>query len=63
MGSRSGSVTEQPLIKDPVLMAAEQVGEDGRGKGGLVGYFMRLAVRYPRVFANLLARVLNPAGQ
>lgn len=40
------------------MLAAEAVGEDGKGKAGLVGYLMRLADKEPASFASLLGKVL-----
>ena len=47
-----------PLLKVAVLEAASQLGFDGMGKDGLVGYLQRLALYYPESFAPLLGRVL-----
>jgi len=41
-----------------ILRAAIEVGEDGLGKGGLVGYLVRLARTEPKHFARLPALVL-----
>jgi hypothetical protein len=46
------------LLKDAILRAAELVGQDGRGKNGLTGYLMMLAVREKAVYARLLEKVL-----
>jgi hypothetical protein len=46
------------LLKDAIIKAAELVGEDGKGKGQLVGYLMSLARKEKPVFARLLERVL-----
>lgn len=46
------------LLKDAILKAAEMVGEDGAGKGKLVGYLKTLALTQPKSFAGLLGRVL-----
>jgi hypothetical protein len=47
------------VLRDAVLLAAEQVGEDGKGKLGLLGYCKRVARNDPRTFCSaLLARVL-----
>src|SRR6266404_1843607 len=46
------------VISDAILVAAEQVGEDGKGKGGLVGYLKRVAKKDPKAFCSLLGRVL-----
>jgi len=46
------------ILKEAILLAAEQVGEDGKGHDGLTGYLRMLAVKEPRAFSNLLQRVL-----
>ena len=46
------------VLKEAILLAAEQVGEDRNGHDGLVGYLRFLATREPRAFANLLQKVL-----
>ena len=46
------------LLKEAILLAGEQHGEDGNGKGGLVGYCRHLAAEEPRAFATLLGKVL-----
>lgn len=60
---KGGRVKGQPnkitrQLKDAIIMAAEQCGEDGKGKDQLVGYLKRLARNYPKTFAALLGRVL-----
>lgn len=37
-----------------MLQAASLVGQDGKGKDGLVGYLMSLAVKERAVYARLL---------
>ncbi|WP_456813667.1 hypothetical protein [Bradyrhizobium sp. USDA 4529] len=46
------------LLKEAILEAATLVGQDGRGKDGLVGYLKMLAVREKAVYARLLEKVL-----
>lgn len=46
------------MLKDAVLFAAKDVGEDGTGLGGLVGYLKYLAMLYPEEFVVLLRAVL-----
>lgn len=60
---RGGRVKGQPnkttrLLKEAVILAAEQVGADGKGKDGLVGYLRHLAAAEPKAFVQLLARIL-----
>jgi hypothetical protein len=40
-----------------MLLAAERVGEDGRGRNGVVGYFTWIARTQPLAFFRLLVRV------
>jgi hypothetical protein len=46
------------MLKDAILTAATLVGQDGRGKDGLVGYLRMLAVKERAVYARLLEKVL-----
>src|SRR5665213_2158251 len=46
------------LLKEAILLAAEQRGSDGLGKDGLTGYCQFLADEQPRAFAQLLGKVL-----
>lgn len=46
------------ILKEAVLLAAEASGEDGKGKGGLLGYLKRIAAREPKSFVTLLAKIL-----
>jgi hypothetical protein len=46
------------VLKDAIITAAELVGEDRKGKGGLVGYLKGLAKYEPRTFGALLGRVI-----
>ena len=41
-----------------IVGAADRYGVDGKGNGGMVGYFYRLAGEYPVVFGGLLAKLL-----
>lgn len=45
-------------LKDAILMAAEGVGEDGEGKGGLTGYLRGVAMKDTKAFCGLLGKVL-----
>ena len=45
-------------LKEAILLAAEQVGQDGKGKDGLTGYLRSVAVAEPKAFCGLLGRVL-----
>ena len=46
------------LLKDAILKAADDVGEDTSGKDGLVGYCRFLAKAEPKAFATLMGKVL-----
>lgn len=46
------------ILKEAILMAAEQVGEDRKGRDGLVGYLRNVAKSEPKAFVGLLGRVL-----
>ncbi len=46
------------VLKDAILLAATEVGEDGKGKGALVGYLKRIALRHPKSYCALLGRVI-----
>jgi hypothetical protein len=46
------------LLKDAILKAATLVGQDGKGKDGLVGYLKMLAIKERAVYSRLLEKVL-----
>jgi hypothetical protein len=46
------------MLKDAILKAASMIGQDGKGKNGLTGYLMMLAVKERAVYARLLEKVL-----
>lgn len=45
-------------LKEAILLAAEKVGEDGKGKDGLTGYLIRVAKTDVKAYAGLLGKVL-----
>lgn len=45
-------------LKEAILLAAENVGSDGKGKGGLTGYLEKLATEDAKAFSTLLGKVL-----
>ena len=45
-------------LKEGIIDAAIAIGEDGKGKGGLLGYLKMLARKHPKYYTALLARVL-----
>lgn len=45
-------------LKEAILLAAESVGEDGSGDGGLQGYLQRVAREDVKAFCGLLGKVL-----
>lgn len=46
------------VLKDAILLAAEEVGRDGVGRDGLKGYLISLAITEPKAFSALLGKVL-----
>lgn len=46
------------LLRDAILVAAGDVGEDGKGKGEIIGYCRFLAKEEPRAFATLMGKIL-----
>ncbi len=55
-------------LKEAILQAAVDVGEDENGAGGLTGYLRRVAKEDVKAFAGLLGKVLplqvaNPDGE
>lgn len=46
------------ILKEAILLAAEAVGHNGKGKDGLEGYLKRIAVIEPVAFCSLLGKVL-----
>lgn len=53
---------KQPNKAEAVVLAAQAVGEDGRGKNGLVGYLTYVARRHPKSFLALRLDVLALQG-
>lgn len=45
-------------LKDAILLAAEEHGEDDNGKDGLKGYLRKVAREDVKAFSSLLGRVL-----
>jgi hypothetical protein len=55
-------------LKEAILQAAEDVGYDGEGDEGLVGYLKKVAKEDVKAFSSLLGKVLpmtvaNPDGE
>ena len=50
--------TRTVVLKEAILLAGEAVGENGKGKDGLMGYLKNLARTQPQSFASLLGKVL-----
>jgi hypothetical protein len=46
------------MLKEAILEAATLLGQDGKGKDGLVGYLKMLAIKERAVYARLLEKVL-----
>lgn len=45
-------------LKDAILLAATEVGYDGKGGDGLLGYLKRVAAEDVKAFTSLLGKVL-----
>ncbi len=59
MGRKRGSVNKTTAtLKEAILLAAENVGEDGNGKGKLEGYLTMVAKTDVKAFSGLLGKVL-----
>jgi len=50
--------SKKVVLRDAIILAAEEVGSDGNGEGGLMGYLKWLANDHPKYYVNLLARVV-----
>lgn len=46
------------VLKECVLLAAQAVGSDGQGSGGLQGYLEVIAMQEPKSFVALLGRII-----
>lgn len=58
-GRKVGTTTKTTrLIREAILIAAELEGQDGKGKGKLIGYMRRMASEDMKAFAMLLGRVI-----
>lgn len=58
-GRRKGTPNKTTrALKEAIVLAAEKVGQDGKGQDGLTGYLVRLATDEPKAFAALLGKVL-----
>ena len=58
-GRRRGSKNKTTaLIKEAIVLAAQAVGSDGKGKNGLVGYCEDLARNEKKAFAALMGRAM-----
>jgi hypothetical protein len=55
---RGGINRHTRILKDAVMLAAELEGQDGQGKGKLVGFMRKVAQEDLRAFVMLLARVI-----
>ncbi len=58
-GRRKGTPNKTTgALKEAILLAGKDVGEDGQGKDGLVGYLRSVAKEDMKAFSGLLGRVL-----
>lgn len=59
LGRPKGSKNKVPVeLKRAIMEATAMVGRDGKGKDGLHGYLMRLAIGHPKVYARLLEKLI-----
>jgi hypothetical protein len=58
-GRRKGAHNKTTMaLREAALVAAGLCGQDGKGKGELIGYMRMLAREQPAVFARLLVKIL-----
>lgn len=58
-GRKPGSQNKLTVnLRKAILLAADQVGENNRGKDGLLGFLRRLAKNDTKTFAQLLAKLI-----
>ena len=58
-GRQPGSKNKVPMmLRDAILVAARELGADGKGKDGLVGYLKKIARKNPVAYITLLRAVL-----
>lgn len=58
-GRKKGSQVKcTTALKEAVVTAATLVGQDGKGKGGLIGYLKDLAINEKKAFAGLLGKAM-----
>lgn len=57
-GNRRGPTKVGLALREAILQAAAEHGEDDNGTGGLVGYLRKIAREDVRAMAALLGRVL-----
>jgi hypothetical protein len=55
---RGGINKNTRLLKEAIMLAAEIEGQDGEGKGKLVGFLRRVAQEDLRAFCALLGRII-----
>ena len=59
MGRPAGTLNKTTTaLKEAILLAAEQVGADGKGTDGLTGYLRHVATTDVKAYSSLLAKVL-----
>jgi hypothetical protein len=58
-GRPKGAVNKTTgALKEAILQAAQAVGNDGKGRDGLIGYLKRVAAEDVKAFSGLLGKVL-----
>lgn len=60
MGGRKPGVPNKFTrdVREAILAAANNLGFDTKGHGGLVGFFMKVGIKYPQTLATQLGRIL-----
>jgi hypothetical protein len=48
------------LFKEALLMAPHLLGQDGKGKDGVVGWLKQQAIDYPETYLKMLVRFFTP---
>lgn len=61
MGGRTAGTPNvmTPALKEMILDVATQLGSDGQGKDGVVGYFASLALKCPGIYLKLLGKLMR----
>jgi uncharacterized protein (UPF0335 family) len=55
---RGATAKHTRLLKEAIMIAAELEGQDGQGKGKLIGFMRKIAQEDLRAFVSLLGRII-----